>query len=280
MTRPAYVDEIDGMYGRGDVEGVLRRCQELVRESRPEDYPRSAYIREELGRAHYELDDYFSAERYYRQSLEMHREHGHAVSEDSARCMGLLGLLTLWTGRTAEAEAAFCEALMLLDHLPTDQQTSRGYVLIDLAQLHTWEKEYEIAERLLHEAARQQLRNLGYCLDHLAYVFLHLSRVYEGQERMAAANKTMDKAVRFRELHGHEDIHLASLLSARGGLMRRQRQWAAARESYSLALNVLRRVRPQSHWVQRIESRLAKLTEVHQSNLVHAQPYIDGHSGA
>ncbi|HZN32934.1 MAG TPA: tetratricopeptide repeat protein, partial [Pirellulaceae bacterium] len=266
MERPAYVRDLGDLLGRGDIDGFVRRCQEniqLVEGQLADAYPETAYVREDLARAYYELDDYFSAESQFRRALEIHRQHGQVVSDDAARCLGMLGRLALWTGRTAEAELLFCEALTLLDHVPADKQTSRGFVLIDLAQLHTWEGEYETAERLLHEAARQHLRSMGYCPGRLAFVYLHLSRAYLGQGRTSAADKTLNKAIRYcirgREV---ESANFAALLTERGLLLERQQKVTNARGWHSAALRILQRVRPHGcKLLERVQGRLARLAE-------------------
>src|SRR5262249_36240656 len=121
------------------------RCDKHTQDS----YPKSAYFRELLARALQDNGDYCKAAIQLKRAIAIHRSHNREVSDDAVRCLNFLGRNYLWTGRSFDAEKTLCEALILLDHLPVDQQGGRGFVFVDMAQMHTWDREYEAANELL-----------------------------------------------------------------------------------------------------------------------------------
>src|SRR5688500_10560017 len=180
MESSSIKSEIAELIESGDRERVTSYCEKVAAQldSQESIYPDAAMTRDHLGRAFLQIWDYSAAALEMEQALQLRRQNGKIVSADAARCLAYIGRCYLYTGRPAEAEISLCEALTILDHVPTEQQEVRGFVLIELGLFHTRNKNYTEAERLFHEAARQHLRNFGYGNAHFAFVYMQLSVTY------------------------------------------------------------------------------------------------------
>lgn len=261
MERPAYTNELGQLLRSGDFDRLLQCCRENMEHAEAQVYPESAYVRQDLGRAYYELEQYAAAELEYGRALEIHRQHGCTVSADAAYCLGMLGNVARRMRRPEEAKAAWSEALVLFDHVPAGYQAPRGFILLDRALMHIADNELDTAEHLLHEAARHHVRYDGYCLDYLAMVFANLSCVYERRQQFDIANKAMRKAFRYFDYYKDDEPYgYAVLLTSRGVLQESQGKLASARQDHAEALKILLRVRPQGcSLLDRVQRRVAKL---------------------
>lgn len=266
MNRYVWLDDIDQLAPRGEFDEIVRRCTARLAELGGRDgapYPEGALLVECIAQAHYDQGDYCAAAIEYEHALGMHRAHQSLPYKDIVRCLLYSGRNYLYTGRPAEAELALVEALTLLDHMPPSEQIGRGFVLVDLAQLHRWEGELDAAEALLLQAIKPMLA-LGYGNCHFASVYLHLAAVYEVQGRIAAADRAMEKAVRYFAMSAadDDDADYAWLLSRHGVLLGKRGRLADARAAQSQALAILQRVRqPGHHWLERVNLRLAALAK-------------------
>lgn len=252
MEGSSIKSEIAELIESGDRERVTSYCEKVAArlDSQKSTYPDAAMTRDHLGRAFLQIWDYSAATFEMEQALHLHRQNDKTVSPEAARCLGYMGRCYFYTGRPVEAEIALCEALTLLDHVPTDQQKARGFVLVELGLFHTRNKNYAEAERLFHEAARQHLRNFGYGNAHFAFVYMQLSVTYALQSRFQAAEKTMEKAFRaLRFAGGAEDTRYAYLLKTRGQLFATMNRIDTARETYQEAIEFLHRIKKPRHFL-------------------------------
>lgn len=265
MNRPPYLGELHQLSLRGEFDELIRRCVAITTElgKRLEvSYAEAAIIRECMGHAYCDDGDSCAAVLEFEKALELHRAQHRVPSNDVVRCLMYLGRNYLWSGRSAEAEEKLCEALMLLDHLPKKEQVGRGFVLLDLAQMHRFEGEFNAAEQLLLKAIRP-MSEFGYGNEHFDYVYLHLASVYEGQGKITAADRTMEKAIRWlRCVVDRDDVGFAVALSVNGHRLQRRGRAEEARAAYTEALSILERIRKPGHYlIARVKKRLATLDE-------------------
>lgn len=266
MKRPAYLDELSRLSRCGEFDDLVRRCFEIrdELERRPGDaYPETALIHECLARAYYDIGDFCSAAMECEIALAIHRAHHARPSDDEVRCLNYLGRNYLWTGRPTEAEQTLAEALTLLDHLPIGEQRGRGFVLVDLAQMHRWTGELDIAERLVLQAIQPLLHYFGYGNRHWAFLYCHLAVTYEAQGKLAAADRTVRKAFRWlRYAITEDDADFAAVLSGEGLRLKKRGRLEEARAAQTEALAILQRIRKPGHYLlDRARHRLATVDE-------------------
>jgi tetratricopeptide (TPR) repeat protein len=266
VNRPAYYDEFDALDKQGELDEIIRRCKEFHDEfSRCSDdaYPETAYILESLGRAYSANGDWCADALETEKALRIHRTHATVPNPHVVRCLSNLGCAYLLSGRLADAEETLAEALMLCDHLPERGQYSRGFVLINLAHLETKCGDLKRAEQLLLQAASPLAHHIWWCNLHLANVYCWLAEIYEEQGRPSAADRCMEKAVKFgRWSTDVPNVQLACLVSRRGLLLKNRGRIDEARAAQTDALAILERVRKPGHYlVERVKYRLARVTD-------------------
>ncbi len=123
-------------------------------------------------------------------------------------------------------------------------------MLIEFAEFHRQSKNFSQAEKLLHEAAREHLRNFGYGNAHFAFAYLQLSHTFATQGKFPAAEKTLKKAFRFLHLAGGADVEpFAFMLRARGKLFAKMNRIDAAREAYRETIEFLQRINKPRHFL-------------------------------
>jgi tetratricopeptide (TPR) repeat protein len=252
MESSSRKSEIAELIQSGDRERISCWYRKIAAklEGQEVSYPETAREREELGGVLLQIWDYRAAALEIEGALRLHRQNDKSISPDAARCLTYIGRCYLYTGRPVEAELALCEALTILDHLPTDQQGARGFVLVDLAIFHTRNKGFSEAERLLHEAARQHLHYFGYGNVHFAFAFMQLSVTYALQGKFQAAEKTLGKAFRaLRFAGGADDAGYAFFLKTRGQLFAAMSRIDAARETYREATAFLQQIDKPRHFL-------------------------------
>lgn len=261
MNRPAYLEEITTLWRRGDLDEMACKCLERIEQlsSIPETpLPEIATLHQCLGRAYSDLGDYFADIRELERALQFHRTASAVPRDEIITCLANLGLALLWTGRPGEAEEKLAEALVLLDHIPEQEQYGRGFVLQNLALIHTREHEFDAAEKLQLRAINLHMRYFGPCSPDLAYAIGNLGGVYERQGRTTAADRAMDKAFRFvRMANETDDARFAIMLSSRGLQLKARGRIEEARAAQSEALSILQRIRKPGHFLlERVQLRL------------------------
>jgi len=265
VNRPAYLDELDQLSRRGEFEEIVCRCKGILQELKTrwdEAYPETAMVLECLAHAYDDDGDYCAAAIEYERALTTHRAHSNLPSDHLVRCLMYLGRMLLWTGRPAEAEERLTEALTLLDHLPEEDQGGRGFVLVDLAQMHRRDRELEAAEQLLLSAIKPMSR-FGYGNEHFDHVYVHLAMVFEEQGRKTATDRAMEKAIRWlRCVVTEDDANFATALSLNGLRLKSRGRREESRAYQAEALAMLQRIRKPGHYLlEKVKLRLAKLDE-------------------
>ena len=266
MDRPVYWRELNELWRHGRFAEVIAKCTKIADElsRQPVDaYPESAYLIEDVAKAYYYDGEYWLAALELERAVDAHRQHYKIPSDDAVRCLYLLGRIYLWTGRPAEAEVTLTQALTLLDHLPIAEQSGRGFVLVDLAQLYRFEGEFDASERLLLQAIKPMLDYFGYGNEHFGFVFLHLSAVYEKQGRTVAADRAMEKCIRWLRfsIRG-DDSEFAKALAANGRRLKKRGKLGESRNYLAEALEMLRRIRRHDHYlVEAVGEQLSKVDE-------------------
>lgn len=266
MNRSAFGEFLNKFYLPRDLDKLIagltlgaERLDRLAKDA----YPDTAYSRECLARALDENGDYCGAALALEKAIELHRSHERDVSDDAVRCLCFLGRFYLWTGRPFAAERTLAEALTLVEHLPIEEQGGRGFILVDLAQMHSWDNEHQAAEELLHQATKEMLHYCGYGSPHIAFVFLHLGFVYARQDRLVVAERAIKKAIRMYRIAGNtKEVQYAALLSWRGVLEARLGRNDEAPASQTEALSILEPIRKQGHYfLERVRCRLARVSD-------------------
>jgi tetratricopeptide (TPR) repeat protein len=216
-----------------------------------------------LARGYSDLGDYFADIRELEGALQLHRTESALPRDEIIACLGNLGLAFLWTGRPAEAAERLFEALVLLDHMPEPEQFGRGFVLQNLALIHSREQELEVAEKLQLQAINLHMRYFGPGSPDLAYAIGNLGGVYEKQGRTTAADRAMDKATSFVRLASEtNDVRFAIMLSIRGLQLKTRGRIEEARDFQSEALSILQPIRKPGHFLlERVQHRLATVTD-------------------
>jgi tetratricopeptide (TPR) repeat protein len=268
VTRSTFGDFLKKFYRHRDRDKAISffaNVAEAFGRLKKDHYPDTAYWYECLSRGLYENGDYCQAALVLEKAIQLHRSHGRDVSDDVVRCLDFLGRYYLWTGRPVEAERTLGEALTLVEHLPIDEQDGRGFVLVDLAQMHCWDGEYEIADGQLHQAAKEMLRYCGYGDPHIAFVFLHLSFLYARQNRLAIAERAIKKAIRMYRIDGStNEERYAALITWRGVVEERQNRLDEARISQTEALAILEPIRKPGHYfLEKVRCRLQRVSDQH-----------------
>ncbi len=271
MNQPDYDDELVALWRRGEfaemAEGRKRMLNEFAKR-RGDTYPENATVTEYLARAYYDNGDFCAAAIELERTLQFHREHNNLPSEDAVRCLYLLGRCYSWTSRAAAAEQTLAEALTLLDHLPEEQQSGRGFVLVELAHMHHLEGRFDTAEQLLLRAIKPMLHHFGYGNRHFGFVYLHLAWVYEKQGRTTAADRAMEKCVRWlRFAIDEDDFEFSKVLVANGVRLQKRGRLEEARQFMTEALTMLERIRKPDHYmIERLRDRLAKVENLINSS--------------
>ena len=266
MNRPAYLEEITTLWHRGGLDEMVVACREKIEQlsNAPNSPPSEiATLHQCLARGYSDLGDYFADIRELECALQLHRTESAVPRDEIIACLGNLGLAFLWTGRAAEAEERFLEALVLLDHMPEPEQFGRGFVLQDLALIHTREEELEVAEKLQLQAINLHMRYFGAGSPNLAHAIGNLGCIYDRQGRTNAADGAMDKATRFLRLANEtNDADFAIMLSIRGLQVKTRGRVEEARAFQSEALSILQRIRKPGHFLlERVQHRLATVTD-------------------
>jgi tetratricopeptide (TPR) repeat protein len=266
MNRPAYLEEISALWRRGDLDEMVIACREKIEQvsNTPNTTPSEiATLHQCLARAYSDLGDYFADIRELERALPLHRAESAVPRDEIIACLGNLGLAFLWTGRPAEAEERLFEALVLLDHMPEPEQFGRGFVLQNLALIHSREQELKVAETLQLQAINLHMRYFGPGSPDLAYAIGNLACVYEKQARTTAADHAMDKATSFVRLANEtNDVRFAIMLSSRGLQLKTRGRVEEARDCQSEALSILQRFRKPGHFLlERVQRRLATVTD-------------------
>jgi tetratricopeptide (TPR) repeat protein len=231
-------------------------------DTNPDSWRDRSRLAEGIATALYRDGDCCAAAIEYERAVQMHRSHSPVPTCHLPRCLLYWGRMLLWTGRPAEAEEKFAEALMLLDHLPVDSQEGRPFVLVDLAQLYGFEKEYSTAETILKEAIGL-MAQFGYRNQHLAFAYFQLAQVYQAQGRWEAAERTMSKAVEWLRNGNNNPRGFAEVLSIYGMQLFRCGQMTKARECQQEALAILQNIRKPGHFLlEQVKSRLARIEAV------------------
>jgi len=218
--------------------------------------------------AHYCLGDFCSAAIDFERAVEMHHALGNVPSDHAVICQYLLGRTLLWTGRPAEAEEKFAEAFVWLDHMPEPEQTGRGFVQVDLAQLHRFEGEFEAAEHLLLQAKETMQHYYGSASRHVGFVYFHMASVYERQGRTSPEDAAMEGAIRIlRSSIKEDDDGFSTVLSFNGLRLKRRGRLEESRACQVEALAILQRIRKPGHYLmERVKHRLAMLDEASASS--------------
>jgi len=266
VNRPAYFDEFDELDRRGELDQIISRCKDIsdALSQRPDNpYPENAQILQCLARAYSENGDWCADAIETEKSLRIHRAHAGAPNADIVRCLSNLGCAYVVTGRPAEAEEHLAEALMLLDHLPEAEQHGRGFVYMNLAHLEVKYGDIKTAEQLYLRAARPLVRHIWWCNRHLSNVYCSLAEIYLRQCRLFAADRTMEKAVKFGRWSSEEDmVHFAYLLSRRGLFLQKRGRLDEAHAAQTEALEILQRFRKPGHYlIERVKYRCAHVTD-------------------
>lgn len=261
MRRQYFNDELRGLIEEGNCSAVVSRCQEMLAELRSihgETHPDVAAVMDHLAQIYFEMFDYPKAIQSLEQLLELDKFLSGEVNADYARTLSNLGFVYRRVGRIDEAESAYRSSLELIDQLPPEEQFQRSTVLANLSRILTDRQEYDEAQRLLLQAARDR-----YKCSHprLGVVYHLLACLYWQSGRRVVARRAIQKAVRvFGWTNQMEHTDYAEMLLSVARFDADSGNLEQAQQNCDLALDIYRRARPPRPFaIMSIEKRIQKL---------------------
>lgn len=264
MRRECTNEELVCLLLEGNYSQAVSRCRELLDQLQPtpgDSQCEFLILMDFLCDVCIRMRDYPGAIELLQRLLEYDNPRSGEVCAEYTRDLCNLGFVFRRMGRVAEAEDAFRRSLDLIDELPLDEQWVRSAVLINLARIFTDRDEHTEAHRLLLRAAIERLQlqhpRTGVALHLLACAYWH-----GGKQQIA--NRVFGKARRvFEWSRQTEHSDFAAFLCSLGRIDEKAGNTAGARENFTQALNIYRRVRPpEPEGVEYAEARLRKLDNI------------------
>lgn len=269
---------------RGNLQELIALCRHIVEKFRVhfgEVHEQTAKAVQGLAFAYYDAGDCDSAAEEWSKVCEIHRVLFGERSCQYVRALSDVARARLLGGHTEEAEKLIEHAAAVLQSLPGDHRMILIETSVLLAKIRLRQRATDDAERILLQAARIRLRQLdeeygGYnWIDQcLSNIYCHLGLVLAHQNRLRAAKGAMLKAIRIHEkdMDNVYPYH-ARNLSTLGAIQQKLGDFAGAKASQHVALDILRTIRPAGHFdIAIVERRLAELENcqalsVNQSSL-------------
>jgi tetratricopeptide (TPR) repeat protein len=261
VNDPNFAAEIRDLADRGEIDEAIRRGRERVATlDRSEDcWEERVQVVENIACALEQNGEYCAAAIEYERAVRLHRSHSLLPTRQLPFGLMMWGRMLLWTGRPAEAEEKFAEALTLLDHLPAESQVARPFVLVDLAQLLSLENEHSEAEGILKRALNLMAR-LFLPKQHVGFALFQLVQIYQDQGRLVDADRNMELAIRLLRTGNNYPQGFAMVLSANGERLKDGGRIAEARACQEESLAILQKIRKPGHFLlERVKVRLARL---------------------
>jgi tetratricopeptide (TPR) repeat protein len=261
VNNPNFAAEIRDLADRGEIDEAIRRGRERIATlDRSDDcWEEKVQVVESIGGALAQNGDYCAAAIEFERTVRLHRSHSLLPTRQLPFGLMMWGRMLLWTGRPAEAEEKFAEALTLLDHLPAESQVARPFVLVDLAQLLRLEKEHSTAEVILKQALNLMGR-LYFPKQHVGFALSQLAQIYLGQGRLVDADRNMELSIRLLRTGNNYPQGFAMVLSANGERLKDGGRIAEARACQEESLAILQKIRKPGHFLlERVKVRLARL---------------------
>lgn len=264
MDRPAYFEEFSELSKRGEFEEIIARSRDKLshlQRSGHSNQHETALLYRAKANAHCDLCDYFSALSEFENALRCYRAIESKPTDPMVCCLLFIGRMLAYTGRPAEAEDRLHEALILLDHMPEDEQHGRAFIYTELASLHRRFGELDIAEQLLLQALSPMQKFYSFGSIHFASIFWSLALVYQCQKREFAEERTFKKAITFaRFSFDLDETGLAMILSSNGLRLLRLGRIEEALTAQQEAFEILSRTRKPGHkFLDTVRVRLSKV---------------------
>lgn len=213
----------------------------------PADRPELATDLNNLGRLDYDLGDYATAERHFRDALAMWRRLG-AEEETLLGLRNLAATLTQ-TGRHDEALGLHHEILDTVRRLTGEDSVEVARSLHSLAVLHRTRGQPAVAEPLLRRALEIYSELLGPEHTRSASVLATLGRVLHALEQTGEARQSFEHALAIRlELLGEDHVLVANTRKNLAALLLDLGETERAGELLEKSLAVLRQAKPEDDW--------------------------------
>jgi tetratricopeptide (TPR) repeat protein len=261
MNDPNSVVEIRELAELGEFDEAVRRGRERINTlDRSDDcWEEKVHVVGSIAYALEQNGDYCAAAIEYEQAVKLQRSHSLLPTRKLPFGLMMWGRMLLWTGRPAEAEEKFAEALTLLDHLPAESQVARPFVLVDLAQLLSLENEHSEAEEILKRSLNLMAR-LFLPKQHVGFALFQLAKIYQDQGRLVDADRNMELAIRLLRTGNNYPQGFAMVLSTNGERLKDRGRIREARACQEEAIAMLQDIRKPGHFLlERAKCRLARL---------------------
>ena len=160
-----------------------------------------------LGAAYSNHQDFATALSYYRKALFLPDNRRKPKSEGIL--LGNIGLMYLRLESYEKAEEYFLKNLQIAEELEAEQDIC--LIKINLGSVHYYQENYLEAFQYLQEGTEQSIR-IGYDYP-IARGFQYMGKVYEAQEKYAAALSSYLKAAQYEGQHHAADGETRSLIA-------------------------------------------------------------------